>query len=280
MTRVRLAVAIILSAVTLSACAIQVGGQAIPGPMPSTAAADAPTLPKSGQCMNSSELKPVDCAASHDAEVMAVGEMSGLPTAYPDTQALRKAALPSCYAAISDYVGSADVGATRLQVWAFWPNEAGWKKGERWRLCTAVELAPEGKALARKGSLKDVLKGSSFNTYQICLGGSPSKDPDVKPTACNGAHMAEAVPAGIVPMGKYNDPTPSKDQMSAVAKDKCTKAVHDYLGSDKRTDVFPAWRMPGSQGWSEGWTYAICYAEATKAFNGTLLGIRDNPLPN
>ncbi|RAS68198.1 putative regulator of septum formation [Lentzea atacamensis] len=280
MTRVRLAVAIILSAVGLSACAIQVGGQAVPGPMPSTAAADTPTLPKVGQCMNSSELKAIDCAASHDAEVMAVGEMSGMPSAYPDTQALRKAALPPCYATINDYLGSQDAGATRLQVWAFWPNEASWKKGERWRLCTVVELAPEGKALARKGSLKGVLKGSSFNTYQICLAGSPSKDSDVKPTACNGPHMAEAVPAGIVPLGKYNDPTPSKDQMSAIAKDKCTKAVHDYVGSDKRTDVFPAWRMPGSQGWSEGWTYAICYAEATKTFNGTLLGLRDNPLPN
>lgn len=280
MTRVRLAVAIILSTWALGACAIHVGGQAVPGPMPSTAAADTPTLPKVGQCMNSSELKPVDCAASHDAEVMAVGELSGLPSTYPDTQSLRKAALPPCYAAINDYLGSPDAGATRLQVWAFWPNEASWKKGDRWRLCTVVELAPEGKALARKGSLRNVLKGASFNTYQICLGGSPSKDADVKPTACNGAHLAEAVPSGIVPLGKHNDPTPSKDQMSAIAKDKCTKAVHDYLGSDKRTDVFPAWRMPGSQGWSEGWTYAICYAEATKAFNGTLLGIRDNPLPN
>jgi hypothetical protein len=278
---VRLAVAIILSALGLSACAIQVGGQAVPGPMPSTAAADAPTLPKVGQCMNSSELKPVDCAASHDAEVMGVGEMTGLPSAYPDTTALRKAALPSCYGVINDYLGSADAGGTRLQVWTFWPNEAGWKKGERWRLCTVVELAPEGKALARKGSLKDALKGgSSFNTFHICLGGSPSKDPDVKPTACNSPHMAEAVPGGIVPLGKFSDPAPSKEQMSAVAKDKCTKAVHDYLGSDKRTDVFPAWRMPGSQGWSEGWTYAICYAEATKTFTGTLLGIRDNPLPN
>lgn len=280
MNRVRLAVAVILSAWALSGCAIQVGGQAVPGPMPSTAASDAPTLPKVGQCMNYAEVKPVDCSASHDAEVMGVGELSGLPTTYPDTQALRKAALPSCYAAINDYVGSPDAGATRLQVVAFWPNEAGWKKGERWRLCTVVDLAPEGKPLARKGTLKAVLKGASFNTYQICLGGSPSKDPDVKPTACNGAHMAEAVPAGVVPLGKYNDPTPSKDQMSAVAKDKCTKAVHDYLGSDKRTDVFPAWRMPGSQGWSEGWTYAICYAEAGRAFTGTLLGIRDNPLPN
>ncbi|MBM7861542.1 hypothetical protein JOD27_005366 [Lentzea nigeriaca] len=280
MTRVRLAVAIIPIVWALSACAIQVGGQAVPGPMPSTAAADAPTLPKVGQCMNSSELKPVDCAASHDAEVMGVGEMAGLPSTYPDTQALRKAALPSCYGTISDYLGSPDAGATRLQVWAFWPNEASWKKGDRWRLCTVVELTADGKALPRKGSLKDVLKGSSFNTYQICLGGSPSKDPDVKPTACNGPHMAEAVPGGIVPLGKYSDPTPSKDQMNAIVKDKCTKAVHDYVGSDKRTDVFPAWRMPGSQGWSEGWTYAICYAEATRTFNGTLLGLRENPLPN
>ncbi len=280
MTRVRLAVGIFLSVWAMSACTINVGGQAIPGPAPSTAAGDTLTLPKAGQCMNSSEIKPVDCAASHDAEVMTVGEISGLPTAYPDTQTLRKAALPPCYATINDYLGSQDAGATRLQIWSFWPNEQGWKKGERWRLCAVVELAPEGKPLPRKGSLKAVLKGASFNTYQLCLGGSPSKDPDVKPTACNGAHMAEAVPAGIVPLGKFSDPTPSKEQMSAVAKDKCTKAVHDYVGSDKRSDVFPAWRMPGSQGWSEGWTYAICYAEATKAFNGTLLGIRDNPLPN
>lgn len=68
--------------------------------------------------------------------------------------------------------------------------------------------------------------------------------------------------------------------MNSIASEKCTKAVHDYLGSTKRSDVFPAWRNPGSQAWSEGWTNAVCYAEATKAFSGTLFGIRDNPLPN
>ncbi|MFI6098447.1 septum formation family protein [Lentzea sp. NPDC051213] len=280
MTRVRLAVGIFLCVWALSACTINVGGQALPGPAPSTAAPGAPTLPKAGQCLNSAEIKPVECAESHDAEVMAVGEISGLPSAYPDAQALRKATLPPCYALINDYLGSQDSAGTRLQIWTFWPNEQGWAKGERWRLCTVTELTPDGKALPRKGSLKDSLKGNSFNTYQLCLAGSPSKEADVKTTACNGAHMAEAVPGGIVPLGKHSDPTPSKDQMNAVAKDKCTKAVHDYVGSDKRTDVIPAWRMPGSQGWSEGWTYAICYAEANKTFTGTLLGIRDNPLPN
>jgi hypothetical protein len=277
---VRLAVGIFLSAWAVSACTINVGGQAVPGPMPSTASASAPTLPKAGQCMNAFDLKVLDCAGAHEAEVMSVGELSGLGASYPDTQALRKAALPPCRSVLTEYLGSGDADSTRLRVWAFWPNEQGWKDGQRWRLCTVVEISPDEKPLARKGSVKNILGQNGFSTFQTCTSGSPSKDAEVKVTACNGAHLAEAVPGGVVSLGKPSDPAPSKDQMNAIAKDKCTKAVHDYLGSSKRTDVFPAWRNPGSQAWSEGWTNAICYAEATKPFTGTLLGIRDNLLPN
>ncbi|RDI29631.1 septum formation family protein [Lentzea flaviverrucosa] len=280
MTRVRLAVAIVLSALTLSACAIQVGGQAVPGPLPSTASASAPALPKAGQCMNAYELKVLQCTDSHEAEVMSVGELTGLPTTYPDTQALRKAALPPCRQTLTEYLGSGDADSTRLRVWAFWPNEQGWKDGQRWRLCTVVEISPDEKPLARKGSVKDVLKSNGFGTFQTCTQGSPSKDQEVKVVACATAHMAEAVPGGVVSLGKSTDPAPSKEQMNSIANEKCTKAVHDYLGSTKRSDVFPAWRNPGSQAWSEGWTNAVCYAEATRTFGGTLLGIRDNPLPN
>ena len=281
MTRVRLAVAIVLSSWALSACAIQVGGQAVPGPLPSTASASAPTLPKAGQCMNAYELTVLQCTDSHEAEVMTVGELTGLPTAYPDNQALRKAALPPCRQALTEYLGSGDADATRLRVWAFWPNEQGWKDGQRWRLCTVVEVSPDEKPLARKGSVKGILGSNGFTTFQNCTQGSPSKDQEIKIIACNSAaHLAEAVPAGVVSLGKSTDPAPSTEQMNAIAKGKCTKAVHDYLGSSKRSDVFPAWRNPGSQAWSEGWTNAVCYAEANKAFNGTLFGIRDNPLPN
>ncbi|NGY61946.1 septum formation family protein [Lentzea sp. NEAU-D13] len=280
MTRVRLAVAIVLSSWALSACAIQVGGQAVPGPLPSTASASAPALPKAGQCMNAYELTVLQCTDSHEAEVMSVGELTGLPTVYPDNQALRKAALPPCRQALTDYLGSGDADSTRLRVWAFWPNEQGWKDGQRWRLCTVVEISPDEKPLARKGSVKGILGGNGFTTFQTCTQGSPSKDQEVKVVACNTAHLAEAVPAGVVSLGKSTDPAPSTEQMNAIAKSKCTKAVHDYLGSSKRSDVFPAWRNPGSQAWSEGWTNAVCYAEANKAFNGTLFGIRDNPLPN
>ncbi len=280
MTRVRLAVAILLSMTALSACTINVGGQAVPGPMPSTASASAPALPRAGQCMNSFDLKVLDCAGSHEAEVMSVGELSGLSSAYPDTQALRKAALPPCRSVLSEYLGSADADSTRLRVWAFWPNEQGWKDGQRWRLCTVVEIGPDEKPLVRKGSVKGILGQNGFTKFQTCTSGSPSKDAEIKMAACTTAHLAEAVPSGVVSLGKSTDPAPSKEQMNAIATEKCTKAVHDYLGSSKRTDVFPAWRNPGSQAWSEGWTNAICYAEATKAFSGTLLGLRDNPLPN
>lgn len=280
MTRVRLAVGIFLSMWAVSACTINVGGQAVPGPMPSTASASAPTLPKVGQCMNAFELKVINCPDSHEAEVMSIGELSGMPSTYPDAQVLRKAALPPCRQVLTDYLGSADADSTRLRVWAFWPNEQGWKDGQRWRLCTVVEISPEEKPLPRKGSVKGILAQNGFTTFQTCTSGSPSKDAEVKVTQCNTAHLAEAVPAGVVALGKSTDPAPSKEQMNDIATAKCTKAVHDYLGSSKRADVFPAWRNPGSQAWSEGWTNAICYAEATKPFNGTLFGIRDNPLPN
>lgn len=280
MTRVRLAVGIFLSVWAMSACTINVGGQAVPGPMPSTASASAPALPKAGQCMNAFELKVLQCTDSHEAEVMSVGELKGLPSTYPDTQTLRKAALPPCRQALTDYLGSGDADSTRLRVWAFWPNEQGWKDGQRWRLCTVVEINPDEKPLPRKGSVKGILGQNGFTTFQTCAANSPSKDAEVKVAMCNTTHLAEAVPAGVVSLGKSTDPAPSKEQMNAIATEKCTKAVHDYLGSSKRSDVFPAWRNPGSQAWSEGWTNAVCYAEATKPFNGTLFGIRDNPLPN
>lgn len=212
MTRVRLAVAIVLSTLTLSACTIQLGGQAVPGPLPSTASAAAPTLPKAGQCMNADKLLVLQCTESHEAEVMSVGELTGLPTTYPDTQALRKAALPPCRQTLNEYLGSPEADSTRLRVWAFWPNEQGWKDGQRWRLCTVVEISPDEKPLARKGSVKDALKGDGFSTFQTCTQGSPSKDQEVKVVACNTAHLAEAVPAGVVSLGRSTDPAPSRSR--------------------------------------------------------------------
>jgi hypothetical protein len=275
---VRQAVLVLLTMQALSACAIHVGGYAVPGPLPSTASAPDPDLPTVGQCMNSAEFKALDCNSPHEAEITQVGEISGLSKDYPDERDLRRAALPPCRDALTEYLGSKDADATRLQVWAFWPNKQGWEKGQRWRLCSVIELAPDEKKVSRKGSVKGVLAASGFGTYQLCSSGSPSKDDRLTLAACDTPHIGEAVP-GVVSLGKSSDPAPSEDQINSMAKDKCTKAVTDYVGSDKRNDVFTAWRTFGAQAWSEGWTNAICYAEATRPFTGRLWGLGDKPLP-
>lgn len=280
MNCVRQAVLVLLTMLAVSACAIHVGGYAVPGPLPSTASAPAPDLPKVGQCMNSADFKVLACGEPHEAEITAVGELSGLSKEYPSERDLRRAALPPCRDALTVYLGSADADATRLQVWAFWPNQKGWEDGQRWRLCSVIEMSPnDEKKVSRKGSLKGVLAASGFGTYQLCSSGSPAKDTKLALVGCDTPHLGEAVP-GVVSLGKFSDPAPSQDQISAIAKDKCSKAVADYVGSDKRTDVIAAWRPFGAQAWSEGWTNAICYAEASRAFSGRLWGLGVKPLPN
>ncbi|GLZ33139.1 hypothetical protein Lesp02_53270 [Lentzea sp. NBRC 105346] len=268
-----------MTLVAVSGCARHIGGQAVPGPLPSTASAPAPDLPKVGQCMNSAEFKALDCNSPHEAEVTAMGEISGLSKDYPDERDLRRAALPPCREALTEYLGSKDADATRLQVWAFWPNKKGWEDGQRWRLCSVIELAPDEKKVSRTGSVKGVLAASGFGTYQLCSSGSPSRDAKLTLTACDKPHVGEAVP-GVVALGKNTDPAPSQEDINKMAEEKCTKAVTDYVGSSKRTDVSVAWRTFGSQAWSEGWTNAICYAETSRAFTGRLWGLGDKPLPN
>lgn len=266
-----------LAVLALAACSEQTSGVPKAGvfttPPPTTITATA------GQCLTAVNLSTVDCGQPHDAEVTAVGELTGLPAEYPQERDLRRAALPPCRAALAEYVGSQDADATRLQVRAFWPNKEDWATGKRWRVCAVVELTPDAQLVTRTGSVKGLLGAAGFATFQLCSIGSPSGEQRLVLTSCTEKHLAEAVP-GVLPLGKPTDPAPSAEQIDAAAKEHCTKAVAAYLGSGDRTDVFPVWRTFGSQGWSEGFTNSICYAEATRPFTGRLWGIGANALPN
>jgi hypothetical protein len=281
-----------LTVLALAACTDQVAGRPagvasalVPQPsgqikITPTARIPAAQLPAAGKCLESASFRTVECASSHDAEVVAVGELpaQGDPTSYPLERDLRRAALPPCRAALADHLGSTDSDATRLQVWAFWPSPDGWAAGDRWRLCAVVELSPDGKPVTRTGSVKGLLAAAGFGTFQLCSAGSPSAEQRLTLAPCDGPHLAEAVP-GVLSLGKAGDPAPSEEQVNAAAKDHCTKAVAGYVGAADRTDVFPAWRTSGAQGWSEGFTSAVCYAEATRPFTGRLWGIGRNALP-
>jgi hypothetical protein len=273
----RRTLALVLAGLALAACSEQTSGSPKAGVF--TTAPPTTISATAGQCLKSTDLSTVECGQPHDAEVTAVGELTGLPAQYPQERDLRRAALPPCRAALAEYVGSLDADATRLQVRAFWPNQESWAAGKRWRVCAVVELTPDAKLVTRTGSVKGLLAAAGFATFQLCSADSPSAQQQLTLTSCGEKHLAEAVP-GVLPLGQPTDPTPSEEQIDAAAREHCTKAVAAYLGSGDRTDVFPVWRTFGSQGWSEGFTNAICYAEATRPFTGRLWGIGTNALPS
>ncbi|MBB5954412.1 hypothetical protein FHS29_000982 [Saccharothrix tamanrassetensis] len=233
-------------------------------------------LPKAGECTDGS-LTAVDCAKPHDAEVVGAGEFTGMAADYPSERDLRRQAMPACRDAMAGYLGSTDHDATRLHAQVLWPSRDGWAKGDRWRLCTVVEFEPDGQRRKRTGKAKDLLKAAGFGQVQLCAQGSPAKDADPKIAACDGPHLAEAVP-GVLELGAPGDPTPSREQVNERAKDHCATAVAGYVGAE-RQDVFASWRSFGSQAWSEGFTTVVCYAEATRPFTGRLWGLGTKNLP-
>ncbi|PSL55242.1 putative regulator of septum formation [Saccharothrix carnea] len=265
-----------LAALSLAACTARVEGVPDAEVVRPSLTPTADQLPKAGQCTDTG-LEVLDCKTGHEAEVTEVGELDGLGGEYPGDRDLRRAALPACRAALTAYLGSADHDATRLRAHAFWPSRDGWAKGDRWRVCTVVELKPDGTRVRRETSAKDLLKAAGFGTVQLCATTSPGEAKDPGITTCDQPHKAEAVP-GVLALGSPQDPAPSLEQVNAKAAEHCARAVTNYVGAP-REDVFASWRAFGSQAWSEGYTSAICYAEATRPFSGRLWGLGRNPLP-
>lgn len=235
--------------------------------------------PSPGDCMDSTKFTPMDCTLPHDIQVMTVGQLSSaLPKDYPTETALTRAALPPCRDALAAYLGSKDADATRLMTWAFWPNRQGWAGGDRWLLCTVIESGPDDKPVARTGSLQGALAGDGFATFQICTAGSPSRDQRLRSVPCDQPHLGEALPDVLI-LGKPTGQAPTEDQMATAAQEHCSKAYGSYLGTATRTDTFAAWRMPRADGWAQGYTGVVCYAEATRPVSRPLRGIGSRPLP-
>ncbi len=266
-----------LSLVLATGCTTQVAGSPDGEVVRPSITPSAKELPTSGQCTDGA-LKVSDCAQPHEAEVVDIGRFAWTDRDYPNERDLRRQAIPPCRELMAGYLGSPDHDATRLQAQVLWPSRDGWAKGDRWWLCTVVEFAPDGQRRKRTGTVKDLLKAAGFAQVQLCSLGSPGKDADAKVTACDGPHLAEAVP-GVLVLGALGEPAPSPDQVNARAGEHCATAVAGYVGA-QRQDVFASWRTFGSQAWSEGFTTAVCYAEATRPFTGRLWGLGSKTLPS
>ena len=93
------------------------------------------------------QLRIVDCADEHEAEVYLVTEMGG--DQYPGDQAVEEQSGEMCVDAFADYVGAeqADSALTFLHTW---PDQQMWTDGERTTMCAAYD--PGGQLT---GSVKD-----------------------------------------------------------------------------------------------------------------------------
>ncbi|MCP2166241.1 septum formation family protein [Goodfellowiella coeruleoviolacea] len=259
-----------------SAAGQRAPGNRVPAPPGLTGASG---LPTPGQCFNSAEFVPLDCAQAHEAESISSGQLpADLPAEYPGEEVLRSAAVPPCRAALTDYLGGQDADATRLQVWAFWPSQRGWRDSDRWLLCSVIEVGSDGQPVRRTGSLRNALADGKFNAFQRCSAGSPSKDAQLTMTGCDQPHLGEALPS-VLPLGKPTDPVPSAEAMNNAAREHCDRAMTAYLGASGRQDVWTTWRMPNAMSWAEGFTNITCYAEAVRLVTGTMRGIGTAPLP-
>jgi hypothetical protein len=236
-------------------------------------------LPPIGSCMTARAFTKVDCAEPHDVEVAAIQTLpdpGGTP--FPGEAALSALAIPRCRAELPGYLGGPAFDATRLQSWVFWPSPADWERGERWLLCSAIEIGGGGKSTERTGQLHGTLGADGFLVFQTCTTGSPSKDARLRTVTCDQPHQAEAVP-DILTLGTPADRIPSKERMNVLARGHCDRAVASYLAVANRRDVISSWRLPTQQSWEQGYTSVVCYAEANSRITGRLNRIGNQSLP-
>jgi putative regulator of septum formation len=239
--------------------------------------------PEVGQCLETVRATLVDCARPHDAEVLSVVQLpdtvpTTVPSSLPDERTMTSIALPICRSAMGEYLGSQDADATNIMAWAFWPNDQGWSRGDRWLLCTLAEVGPNGQPRTRTGSLRGALTGNGVYGFQVCSLGSPSQDAEIQKTACDTPHLGEALP-GVINLGRSIDPLPAADTINDIAGRECGARLTDYLGAPNPA-VRPAWRIPNADSWQRGYTNIVCYAEPAQPVSVRLRGLGSAPLPS
>ncbi|MEU1688009.1 septum formation family protein [Micromonospora sp. NPDC005707] len=168
--------------------------------------APAAFVPQAGACHSTiqdvgylSGWNPVDCAATHRAETLYVGTLTGpdagrgTPPKAGSTGA--RTAHAECAKQVNKAVG-AEWRSGRLRLSVVFPSAAAWTGGAHWFRCDASEVASldDGSVVARRGSLRNALKAGSPLALG-CFNPKLSKDDveEMRPVACTAKHHAEFV---------------------------------------------------------------------------------------
>ncbi|MGH3903956.1 MAG: septum formation family protein [Pseudonocardiaceae bacterium] len=271
------AAAPLLAAVTLVAgCAQMVEGTPVPAPTtsPPTAGSSSPLFPSGrpidlGDCVLVAGFRVVDCAQPHELEVFHIAELpEDLAAGYPTPATVLPRFEPRCRAELPRYVGNSDVDASRVREFVYWPSRQGWIAGERWVLCTAVEIGPDDRPLQRTGAIEGALR-AGLGELQACAQDPPSAG-TLRVVPCSEPHLGEAVP-GVLNLGAPADPPVTAEQANAAAEPHCRRAIDSFLRAPGgQLGLRYSWRYPLPQSWPNGYTTVVCYAETDAPVTGSL----------
>jgi hypothetical protein len=153
---------------------------------------------------------PVDCTASHNVELIAVGKFSDSDSDGSGPPASgspgRRAAYEDCAAKAKDYIG-ADWRTGRLEVTLDVPITTQWEAGARWYRCDVQEYKDlQDYAVVDRTT---TLKGGLLSTGDLLLGcqtiteTSAQEIDKILPVTCTSTHNAEFAGVWDAPDGPY-----------------------------------------------------------------------------
>lgn len=196
--------------------------------------------------------QPVDCSEPHTLETFAVVD---LPDGADEAQ-VRRTARTRCRQRLGDYLGRADIAATRIS-WFYFVTGTD-RDDPRLRCDVGLSTTTAtGPLDAVTGSLQDVLAGGVPPAQRSCLATPP--DPrQVQPLVpCTDPHAAELVPSSKR-LGERGSPYPGARRLLAANLDWCRSTVAAKVGDDAVSRV----EVPTEAAWRAGLVNATCWAVA------------------
>ncbi len=263
------AVALGLSA-TLAACG---GGEdpAEPDDRPSatqTPAADPPAAPKVGACYQlpfetaiapTSEAKPVDCAAQHTSETVAVGTIDAVVDGHllaVDSDRVRAQVASACPQALKAYVGGSleQLRLSMIRPTWYTPTLEESDAGADWYRCDAVVLAGTSTLAELKTRLKGVL-GTARGRKQYAMCGTAAPDAkNFERVLCSAKHSWRAIDVVVFKDGAY----PGEKKVRAAGRTRCEDAAAD-VAEDPLTFEW-GYEWPTKEQWDMGQAFGRCWA--------------------
>ncbi|PZF88298.1 septum formation family protein [Micromonospora deserti] len=222
--------------------------------------------PQAGECHVIAEPtsyltshQPVDCAKTHLVETFHIGAFTGALAARPIPPRVGSSAMRSAFAECDsrakEFVGG-DWRGARLSVQVAPTSPDGWAGGSRWFRCDIFELDAVGgvngdndRAIARAGSLRGVLKGSSPLVYR-CM--EEDEWGRLLPIACTEPHRFEFAGIWAAPDQSYADAQQDEDAVHAKCRTVIARYAKVPVDGMLRYRTGTTYRFPSAEAWARG----------------------------